>query len=56
MVLRAALADAVEEGLLRRSPAARVALPKVVVREPTAEEVDAWDEAQVRAFLPTPGW
>ena len=51
MVLRAALADAVEEGLLRRSPAARVALPKVVVREAAAKEVDAWDEAQVRAFL-----
>ena len=51
MVLRAALADAVEEGLLRRSPAARVALPKVVVRVAAAKEVDAWDDAQVRAFL-----
>ncbi len=51
MVLRAALADAVEEGLLRRSPAARVPLPKVVVREAAAKDVDAWDDAQVRAFL-----
>lgn len=51
MVLRASLADAVEEGLLRRSPAARVALPKVVARESVAKEVDAWDDAQVRAFL-----
>lgn len=53
MVLRAALADAVDEGLMRRSPAARVALPKVVVKPPTAREEDAWDEAQVRQFLAT---
>ena len=53
MVLRAALSDAVEEGLLRRSPAARVALPKVVVREAAAKEVEAWDESQIRAFLST---
>ncbi len=51
MVLRAALADAVEEGLLRRSPAARVALPKVVARTAAPKDVDAWDEVQVRSFL-----
>ena len=51
MVLRAALADAVEEGLLRRSPATRVALPKLVVRVAAPKEVDAWDDTQVRAFL-----
>ncbi len=51
MVLRAALADAVEEGLLRRSAAARVALPKVVARTAAPKEADAWDDDQVRAFL-----
>ena len=51
MVLRAALADAVEEGLLRRSPAARVALPKVVARVAVPKEVDAWDDTQVTGFL-----
>ena len=51
MVLRAALADAVEEGLVRRSPAARVALPRVVVKVAAAKEVQAWDETQIRTFL-----
>src|SRR5262249_43017610 len=52
-VLRAALADAVEEGLLRRSPAARVPMPKVVAKPERAREVDAWKEDQVDVFLAT---
>ncbi len=50
-VLRAALVDAVEEGLLRRSPAARVPMPKLVAKPP--REVSAWDEDQVDVFLAT---
>ena len=41
-VLRAALADAVEEGLLRRSPAARVPMPRTVAKVPKQKEVEAW--------------
>src|SRR6476620_5179298 len=41
-VLRAALADAVEEGLLRRSPAARVPMPRTVAKVPKAKEPEAW--------------
>jgi integrase len=52
-VLRAALADAVEEGLLRRSPAARVPMPKVVAKPERAWDVAAWDEEQVEVFLAT---
>jgi integrase len=52
-VLRAALADAVEEGLLRRSPAARVPIPKFVAKPERAREVAAWDEDQVDVFLAT---
>jgi hypothetical protein len=37
-VLRAALADAIEEGLLRRSPAARVPMPRDVAKPPKREE------------------
>jgi integrase len=50
-VLRAALADAVEEGLVRRSPAARVPMPRVVAKPPKVKEVDAWSEEQVARFL-----
>lgn len=51
MVLRAALAEAVEEGELRRSPAARVPMPKTVAKADRAKEADAWDEAQMATFL-----
>ena len=51
MVLRAALADAVETGELRRSPAARVAMPRVVVKPDLEREVDAWDDAALAKFL-----
>lgn len=51
MVLRAALADAVENGELRRSPAARVAMPRVVAKPDLEREVDAWDEVALGKFL-----
>ena len=50
-VLRAALEDAVDEGLIRRNPAARVPVPKKVVKGERPRAVDAWDEDQIRAFL-----
>lgn len=53
MVLRAALADAVDTGELRRSPAARVAMPRVVVKPDLEREVDAWDDAALAKFLET---
>ena len=51
MVLRAALADAVELGDLRRSPAARVGMPRQVVKPDREREVDAWDDADLERFL-----
>ncbi len=50
-VLRAALEDAVDEGLMRRNPAGRVPVPKKVVKPERHREVDAWDEKQIQAFL-----
>ena len=50
-ILRAALADAVDEGLIARSPAARVGMPKQVARSSRKREVDAWDHEQVGRFL-----
>lgn len=52
-VLRAALADAVDEGLLRRSPAARVAMPRHVAKPVREREVKAWSAQQVDGFLAT---
>ncbi len=52
-VLRAALEDAVDEGLIRRNPAARVPVPKKVTKPERPREVDAWDEEQIRRFLVT---
>ena len=51
-VLRAALADAVEEGLLRRSPAARVPMPRTVAKPPKVEGGRGLDR---RAGGPVPG-
>lgn len=51
MVLRATLADAVDEGLLRRSPAARVAMPRQVAKPTRKREVEAWTDEQVDVFL-----
>jgi integrase len=50
-VLPAALPNAVEEGLLERSPAARVPMPREVAKPPTEHEVDAWTGEQVARFL-----
>jgi len=51
MVLRAALADAVESGQLRRSPAARVGMPRQVAKADREREADAWTEDEVQRFL-----
>lgn len=53
MVLRAALADAVEIGELRRSPAARVGLPRQVAKPPRSREADAWTDDDLDRFLAT---
>ena len=50
-VLRAALAEATEEGLLRRNPALRVGMPHAVVKAGLQREVETWNEEQVAAFL-----
>jgi integrase len=50
-VLRAALADAVDEGLIPRSPAARVGLPRTVAKPAKIKEIEAWDTADVTRFL-----
>jgi integrase len=52
-VLRAALADAVDEGLLHRSPAARVPMPREVAKPPKEKETEAWSADQVTQFLAT---
>lgn len=50
-VLRMALADAVEEGLLRRSPANRIPLPRDVANGGRRKEAEAWTDDEVRRFL-----
>ena len=45
-VLRAALADAVDEGIIPRSPAARVAFPRTVAKPAKVKEIEAWDAAR----------
>ena len=50
-VLRAALAEAVEEGLIPRSPAARVGLPRTVAKPAKTKEIQAWDSEAVNRFL-----
>ena len=50
-VLRAALAEAVDEGLIPRSPAARVGLPRTVAKPVKEKETVAWTEQQVDRFL-----
>lgn len=52
-VLRAALEDALDEGLIRRNPAARVPVPKRVVKPERPKETDAWDDDEIRQFLTT---
>jgi integrase len=50
-VLRAALAEAVDEGLIPRSPAARVGLPRTVAKPVKEKDTVAWTEHQVDRFL-----
>ena len=50
-VLRAALTEAVDEGLIPRSPAARVGLPRTVAKEVKPKDAVAWDAADVDCFL-----
>lgn len=52
-VLRAALADAVDEGLLRRSPANRVPIPRDVKNVGRVKDTDAWSHEEVDIFLET---
>lgn len=54
-VLRAALADAVDEGLIGRSPAARVAMPRDVAKPPKEKATPAWTDEQVERFLTVAG-
>jgi integrase len=51
MVLRATFADALDEGLIARNPAARVGLPRDVVKSGHVREVDAWSLEQLDEFL-----
>ena len=50
-VLRAALAEAVDEGIIPRSPAARVALPRTVAKPAKVKEIEAWEATEVSRFL-----
>jgi integrase len=50
-VLRAALAEGVEEGIIARSPAARVTLARTVAKPAKVKEIDAWATADVNRFL-----
>ncbi len=50
-VLRASLREAVDEGLIPRSPAARVGLPRTVAKPDRVKETDAWTAAEVDRFL-----
>jgi integrase len=51
MVLRAALADAVEIGELRRSPASRVGMPRAIAKTERQRDVEAWTEDELQRFL-----
>jgi integrase len=51
MVLRAALADAVDIGELRRSPASRVGMPRNITKPARQREAEAWSEEELRRFL-----
>ena len=50
-VLRAALTEAVDEGLISRSPAARVGPPRTVAKPVKEKETVAWTADQVDRFL-----
>lgn len=50
-VLRAALTEAVDEGLIARSPAARVGLPRTVAKPKREKEAETWTADEVDRFL-----
>jgi integrase len=50
-VLRAALTEAVDEGLIPRSPAARVGLPRTVAKPVREKETETWTADEVDRFL-----
>ena len=50
-VLRASLREAVDEGLIPRSPAARVGLPRTVAKPARVKETEAWSASEVDRFL-----
>lgn len=50
-VLRAALSEAVDEGLISRSPAVRVGLPRTVAKPVKEKETVAWTADEVDRFL-----
>lgn len=50
-VLRAALSEAVDEGLITRSPAARVGLPRTVAKPVVEPDSPVWTEDEVDRFL-----
>lgn len=50
-VLRAALSEAVDEGLIPRSPAARVGLPRTVAKPVRVKETETWTADEVDQFL-----
>lgn len=50
-VLRAALEDAVDQGMIRRNPAGRVPVPKKVVKPERYREAYAWSDDEIRRFL-----
>lgn len=50
-VLRAALSEAVDEGLIQRSPAARVGLPRTVAKPVRVKETETWTADEVDRFL-----
>ncbi len=50
-VLRAALTEAVDEGLIARSPAARVGLPRTVAKPVREKETETWTADEVDRFL-----
>lgn len=50
-VLRAALADAVAEGLIPRSPAALVALPRLVAKPSKERDAAVWTAEEVDQFI-----
>ena len=55
-VLRAALSEAVDEGLIPRSPAARVGLPRTVAKPKREKEAETWTIDEVEAFLEATSW